>query len=265
MAFLLFNAPSSTPISLSLRLSSSFKPKRASSASAPQTIPARDLVLDFGKHKGRRLGTLPSNYLRWLSKNLRFRDFEHWANLADQVLQDPVYQDRIEWEFAENVLHGNNAKVTTNDSFLSSNESSVSMLLEISERFGWDNEDKAGWSKVNFELLGTSKGGRIPRILDNDGESKNCGREEKEVKRVKPGDGVLGEKRKERRQRVRLKREEEKLGNKLKSWGSFGQGVDGGVRLERSQGFDKNQSVESYNPFPGREALLEKVINNRRI
>ncbi|XVE91111.1 hypothetical protein DITRI_Ditri20bG0128800 [Diplodiscus trichospermus] len=259
MTFLLFNAPSSTPISASLRRSSSFSPK---------TIPARDLVIDFGKHKGKMLGSLPSNYLRWVSKNLRARHFEHWANLADQVLQDPVYQDRIEWEFADNVLHGNNPKVTTNNSFLSTDESAVSMLLEISERFGWDNEDKAGWSKVNFELLGTSKGGRIPRILDNDGESKSGRRDEKQVKRVKPpGDGVLGEKRRERREKARLKREEEKLGNKHKSLGSLSlrHRDDGGVRLESSERIDKVQTVEIYNnPFPGREALLNKVINNRR-
>ncbi|XP_022716421.1 uncharacterized protein LOC111275355 [Durio zibethinus] len=258
MAFLLFNAPSSTPITLCLRRSSSFKPKRATSVSPPmsKTIPARDIVIDFGKHKGKMLGTLPSNYLRWVSENLRARDFELWAKLADQVLQDPFYQDRIEWEYVENILHGNNAKVTTNDSLLSSDETAVSMLLEISERFGWDNEDKAGWSKINFELLGTSKGGRIPRNLDNDGESKNGRREEKQVKRVKPGDGVLGETRRERRERARLKKEDEKLENKQKS--------DGGVRLERSQGVDKDQTVKIYNPFPGRQALLNKVLINRR-
>ncbi|KAK8274718.1 hypothetical protein V6Z12_D10G091000 [Gossypium hirsutum] len=79
------------------------------------------------------LGTLPSNYLR---------NYERWAKLADQVLEGPVYKGRIEWEFAENVLSGNNAK-----GIAAKDESSVS-LLEMSERFGWDNEDKDGWSKV---------------------------------------------------------------------------------------------------------------------
>ncbi|OMO65539.1 hypothetical protein COLO4_31154 [Corchorus olitorius] len=199
------------------------------------------------------LGTLPSNYLKWVSKTLRARDFEHWAKLADQVLQDPVYQDRIEWEFAENVLHGNNAKVTTNDSsFLSGNESnggSVSMLLEISERFGWDNEDKDGWSKVNFELLGTSKGGRIPRMTET---SKRNGSKEKQLEEVKMKyeDGDLGDKkRRERRERLRLKREE---GNKLEN------------KQKNTDGVDKDRTVEIYNPFPGRQALLNKVLNNRR-
>ncbi|KAL2232554.1 UNVERIFIED_CONTAM: hypothetical protein Sindi_1435400 [Sesamum indicum] len=36
--------------------------------------------------------------------------------------------------------------------------------LPLSERFGWDNEDKEGWRKNEFGLLGTSKGGRIPRV-----------------------------------------------------------------------------------------------------
>ncbi|PHT27012.1 hypothetical protein CQW23_33383 [Capsicum baccatum] len=69
-------------------------------------IPARDRVIDFGKYKGKMLGTLPSKYLKWVTKNLRARDFEEWANLADQVLSDPVYKDRIEWEFAQALLNG---------------------------------------------------------------------------------------------------------------------------------------------------------------
>ncbi|KAJ4959076.1 hypothetical protein NE237_026187 [Protea cynaroides] len=104
------------------------------------------------------LGTLPTKYIKWVSKTLRARDFEDWAKLADEVLQDPVYRDRIEWEFAENILNGNTRSSIT--------ESPVSDLLEISERFGWNNEDKVGWSKIDFALLGTTKGGRIPRIGD---------------------------------------------------------------------------------------------------
>ncbi|XP_026659158.2 uncharacterized protein LOC103703998 isoform X2 [Phoenix dactylifera] len=122
----------------------------------PQNLPARDRVIDFGKHKGRMLGSLPSNYLLWVSKNLRARNFEHWARLADEVLRDPVYRDRIEWESAERILNGDGRR--------GSSESPVSDLLDISERFGWDNEDKASWARVDFQLLGTSMGGRIPRV-----------------------------------------------------------------------------------------------------
>ncbi|PQP99289.1 uncharacterized protein Pyn_15323 [Prunus yedoensis var. nudiflora] len=106
------------------------------------------------------LGTLPSSYLRWVSKNLRAREFEDWAKLADQVLDDAVYKDRIEWELAENVLNGNRSSAL--------GAGGVSELLEMSERFGWDNNDKIGWSRVNFELLGTSRGGRIPRLRRNE-------------------------------------------------------------------------------------------------
>lgn len=117
-------------------------------------VPARDRIIDFGKYKGRMLGTLPSKYLTWVSRNLRARDFLEWAKLADEVLKDPIYRDRIEWESAERILTGNSGRLS---------DSPVSDLLEISESFGWDNDDKAGWGCINFELLGTSKGGRIPR------------------------------------------------------------------------------------------------------
>ncbi|KAM3219427.1 hypothetical protein P3L10_023958 [Capsicum annuum] len=104
------------------------------------------------------LGTLPSKYLKWVTKNLRARDFEEWANLADQVLSDPVYKDRVEWEFAQALLNGDVPVGTQN---------AVSELLEISTRFGWDNDDKLGWSKIDFDMLGMSKGGRIPRLCDD--------------------------------------------------------------------------------------------------
>ncbi|KAK9031518.1 hypothetical protein V6N11_032893 [Hibiscus sabdariffa] len=214
----------------------------SSSIPMVKSIPPTDLIIDFGKYKGKMLGTLPSNYLRWVSKNLRAADNERWAKLADQVLQDPIYKDRMEWEFAENVLNGNNAKGI---------ESSVSLLLEISERFGWDNEDKEGWSKVKFELLGTSNGGRLPRIRGDKGGIRGA----KQVKKAESGDGDLGDKRRERRLRLKKEREDVGNGNKHKSLG------DGG----RSKGPpDADQTVEIFNPFPGREALLNKVLKNRR-
>ena len=58
------------------------------------------------------LGTLPSTYLKWdVSTNLRARDFEYRANLADQVLNDVFYLDRIEWESAESALIDNKTNV----------------------------------------------------------------------------------------------------------------------------------------------------------
>ncbi|KAL4601806.1 hypothetical protein ACB092_10G008800 [Castanea dentata] len=233
---------------------------RAKAPTITTTIPARDRVIDFGKHKGKMLGALPSSYLKWVSKNLRARDFEEWAKLADQVLQDPVYNDRIEWEFAENLLNGNSFNVSLSRNY----ESSVSELLEISERFGWDNNDKLGWSKVSFELLGTSKGGRIPRVSKNSGKERGLD-VEKKVEVLSKGE----EKRKERRVRLRMKKRE--VGIKEESKDGFGNKVYGNagcrndvIRFQRDTKNGQEQKMEFYNPFPGREALLKKVLNHKR-
>lgn len=196
------------------------------------------------------MGSLPSTYLRWVSKNLRARDFEDWAKLADQVLDDAVYRDRIEWESAENTLSGNR-----------SNAGGVSELLGISERFGWDNDDKVGWSKVNFELLGTSKGGRIPRRTTG----KQRVLEERVIQVEGLGEG--GDKRRERRQRrMRMQREEgggieeeeekDKLGIVQKVGGSFGS-------QNNENGDEDNRMVDNSKRFPGRESLLKKAYSRR--
>ncbi|KAF6157866.1 hypothetical protein GIB67_023267 [Kingdonia uniflora] len=83
------------------------------------------------------LGTLPSKYLKWVSKTLRARDYEEWAKLADEVLQVPVYKDRLEWELAEKILTGDDCINKT-----CSTRNLVSDLLDVSVRFGWDNDDK---------------------------------------------------------------------------------------------------------------------------
>ncbi|KAK9281829.1 hypothetical protein L1049_004735 [Liquidambar formosana] len=282
MTLFLLNYAPSNPLLSSSNLPRSLKPKPSKlnrSTSITATLPARDRVIDFGKHKGKMLGTLPSSYLKWVSNNLRARDFEHWAKLADQVLQDPLYKDRLEWEYADKLLNG--------DISSSRIDSPVQQLLEISERFGWDNEDKAGWSRVNFELLGTSKGGRIPRVLggNNGGGERDKvrvskGGEERGRKcndggRIghlgKEGGGEVGgrERRGERRERLRRKRDtvemgEEKLGIRGKDGGRFGNGVEGKVRFERNQENQDDRTVEIYNPFPGRETLLKKVLNRER-
>lgn len=205
-----------------------------------RATPARDRVIDFGRHKGKMLGALPSSYLRWVSNNLRARDTEEWARLADQVLQDPVYRDRMEWESAERVLSGRSAG--------GGSGSAVSELLEISERFGWDNEDKAGWGRVDFELLGTSKGGRIPRKSD-DGKVKEEGKGEYSESEL-PSQGE--DRRRERRHRLRLKRE---------SGGGQNREIVGGSRREVRNGAAAAEPV--YNPFPGRESLLRKVLHGK--
>ncbi|XP_015571164.1 uncharacterized protein LOC107260837 [Ricinus communis] len=231
----------------------SFKPNKLNlSSPKPRIIPPTDRLIDFGKYKGKMLGALPSTYLKWVSKNLRAGDFEHWAELADRVLQDKVYQDRLEWEFLDKVLNGSNGD---------DDDGAVSQLLEISERFGWDNEDKVGWSRVNFELLGTSRGGRIPRKVSPSGfkqvEELDLDNEEKVRVLSQPE-----MRRKERRERAKLKKEadrkREKLGIVLKTKDKIVNGME-----NLSEIIDEEEDAVEIinNPFPGRQALFKKVLN----
>lgn len=229
-------------------------------------IPARDRSIDFGKYKGKMLGTLPSTYLKWVSKNLRAHDFEEWAKLADEVLEDPVYRDRIEWESAQKILNGD---VVSTSSRIPQN--AVSELLDISERFGWDNEDKLGWAKIDFGLLGTSKGGRIPRLSDSSGlkpndEGSGC---------VKPKIGksqygtveretVSGDKRRERRERLKMRKNGEKSDIWMNDKGSFG--TSSHDKMEENERVAVDEGVVKMgSPFPGRETLIKKVLNRRKL
>lgn len=201
------------------------------------------------------LGSLPSHYLKWVSANLRARDFEHWAKLADEVLRDPVYKDRLEWEYADKVLNGD---------VLS--ETPVPELLEISRRFGWDNDDKVGWSRIDFQLLGTTYGGRIPRISDRvvdvDSEKVSaCGN-----RKSKKGILIYEEQRREeRRERARLRRAgpkthaEVRLDIGRKSGRKFG---DGNESVNKTR--DREGTLGVHNPFPGRDALLKKALDRRK-
>ncbi|KAK3219072.1 hypothetical protein Dsin_013042 [Dipteronia sinensis] len=224
---------------------------------------ARDRVIDFGRHKGKPLGSLPSTYLKWVSKNLRARDFQHWAELADQVLDDPVYNDRIEWELAENLLTGNmniNSFASSSAGNGSDHESAAARLAEMSERFGWDNDDKVGWSKVDFQLLGTSNGGRIPRKVEG-----KMGKEELkmvEEKKEKEKRRELSES-EERRKGRRMRRVRDKMGIGGNSRGSFGNGQDDRHDDDGDGDDGQDRTVEIKSRFPGREALLKKVL--RRI
>ncbi|XP_022890085.1 uncharacterized protein LOC111405416 [Olea europaea var. sylvestris] len=229
------------------------RPLRRTNIAFP-VIPARDRVIDFGKYKGKMLGTLPSTYLKWVSKNLRAQDFEEWAKLCDEVLIDPVYKDRIEWEFAEKILNGDvlsNSSVPANG-----NQNAASELLEMSQRFGWDNEDKAGWSKIDFGLLGSSKGGRIPRIGD---EIRSV---EKKMQKLKKNEEISDEGDGERRRRARR----ERLKSKSRTIPTAAERMRKLRILDDKKEFVANQQEEeegkSISPFPGREALLKKIMNN---
>ncbi|KAJ7514284.1 hypothetical protein O6H91_23G037300 [Diphasiastrum complanatum] len=118
-------------------------------------MPARDRKLEFGKHKGKLLGTLPQNYLRWMAKSLKKTGAAFWADLAEEVLQDPHYQDRLEWEKLEQTLLKGGREGPAGGS--PSQES-------LMRAFGWDLDNRSAWSKVKFSRLGTSEGGRIPRV-----------------------------------------------------------------------------------------------------
>lgn len=274
----LFHSPHSAAVTTKtifrISSSSSFRPRRnlsssngifSTNQSKPlikklqiiETLAARDTIIDFGKHKGKMLGTLPSSYLKWVSKNLRAGVFEYWAKLADEVLEDDVYKDRTEWEFAEKILHGSDESMRALTSVRKSREevNSVSMLLEISERFGWDNEDKIGWSKINFELLGTSKGGRIPRLRKANEEEEERGEmvRRREIKKKEEEEDENGWRRKQRRERMRqsLGRDDGKTVNRSEQKGVLGKLEDVEKQLE-----PKIQS-----PFPGRES---RTVNSSR-
>lgn len=233
-------------------------------------IPARDRPIDFGKYKGKMLGTLPSTYLKWVSKNLRARDFEEWAKLADEVLEDPVYRDRIEWESAQKILNGD--VVVTSSSSIPQN--AVSELLDISERFGWDNEDKLGWAKIDFRLLGTSKGGRIPRLLPSSGVRPNdegAGSVKPKLSKSQYGaverETVGRDKRRERRERLKMRKNGsidngEKSDILLNDKGSFGTSRHN--KMEENERVVDEGVMKTESPFPGRESLIKKVLNRRR-
>ncbi|ESQ30371.1 hypothetical protein EUTSA_v10012117mg [Eutrema salsugineum] len=258
--------PRKTPSSSTNRIFPINQPKPLIKKLQIETLAARDTIIDFGKHKGKMLGSLPSSYLKWVSKNLRAGDSEFWAKLADEVLEDDVYKDRTEWEFAEKILRGSDESMKALTSVRKNGEeaNSVSMLLEISERFGWDNEDKIGWSKINFELLGTSKGGRIPRLRqsrEEDEERREMVRRREINKKEKEEDGN-GWRRRERRERLR-----QSLGRE-KEAGDDGKTVNRSDQkgiLGKLENIEKQLEPKIYSPFPGRESLLKKVMNKRGI
>ncbi|XP_061357192.1 uncharacterized protein LOC133301562 [Gastrolobium bilobum] len=217
-------------------------------SSERESVAARDRVIEFGKYKGKMLGSLPSRYLKWVCKNCRAGNFEEWGNLADKVLRDPIYRDRIEWELALNVLNGNNVNVN-----FSSSSSSSSELVDISERFGWDNLDKLGWAKVDFDLLGTSKGGRIPRRQHHPPPaSQSLSQPQPQLRNTSTSTSTRRMERRER-QKMRSKTEAEAHQQHML--------VDDDDEDDKGQ--TQNQNGINANPFPGRQALLRKAINRR--
>ncbi|XP_020693995.1 uncharacterized protein LOC110107896 [Dendrobium catenatum] len=256
MSVLLFFSPKVIPHPLlSLRRTSSSHSPLISAASF--NIPARDRVIDFGKHRGRMLGSLPSSYLSWISNNLRAGDFLDWARLADEVLADPVYRDRLEWESAERLLAGAAGCRRPSDSPLAD-------LLSVSETFGWDNGDKEGWARVDLDLLGTSMGGRIPRRSSEMEKGHALGTKVgvfREGEKVRRGTEERREKRRERRmiQMEKLKKEAGHLAEGAEERESRGDGVF----VEKKRDLGDKDAGWFVNISPGRGTLLEKIKKGR--
>ncbi|CAH8259298.1 unnamed protein product [Arabidopsis lyrata] len=57
-----------------------------------ETLAARDTIIDFGNHKGKMLGALPSSYLKMGLKESSCSDSEYWAKLEDDVYKDKNLQ-----------------------------------------------------------------------------------------------------------------------------------------------------------------------------
>eukprot|EP01018_Ginkgo_biloba_P021364 Gb_34652 [translate_table: standard] len=215
-------------------------------------IPARDRVIDVGKHKGRMLGTLPSKYLMWLSENLKGSRLDEWSTMAEEVLEDPVYRDRIEWEKVELAMEGRPRFATS----VIRSESPGDYLIQIGNALGWDVDDQAGWSKINFSLLGTSKGGRIPRIQNKRNDLRSKPTKSKPGFRhsvsggsvngnsKENGDNESSELKSELLRRREARRERHKLRRNSRQ-----------IQLEQ---LPQSSSLGS-NPFPGRKALLRKI------
>ncbi|PHU10154.1 hypothetical protein BC332_22014 [Capsicum chinense] len=223
------NVSSSSIPRLHIVSSSSFPRSSISSSrsTGPRKIPARDRVTDFGKYKGKMLGTLPSKYLKWVTKNLRARDVEEWANLADQVLSDPVYKDRVEWEFAQALLNGDVPAGMPN---------AVSKLLEISTRFGWDNDDNKTANAIGMVEDKKGVGAR------GDGS-----RQEEESEK---------DSRERRRKRIRLHRRNDESGSRLRHSTITETRGDSEDFCNTSSGV-----METPSRFPGRESLLKKALS----
>lgn len=52
--------------------------------------------LTFGKHRGKAMKDCPTDYLKWMSKNLAESDFFQWAQAADRVLKQREKDTNIE-------------------------------------------------------------------------------------------------------------------------------------------------------------------------
>ena len=52
-------------------------------------------ILNFGKHSGKSISQLPSDYLRWLAQQIN-TDLEYWAGLAKTELAERGEQEDLQ-------------------------------------------------------------------------------------------------------------------------------------------------------------------------
>ncbi|GJP56473.1 hypothetical protein CLOM_g15542 [Closterium sp. NIES-68] len=121
-------------------------------------VPPRDTPVTFGswykeavadRRPAPLLGSLKPGSLRWMMRQLADSgDLAEWAELAETVLADPVYRDRLEWCEYERRLHRDGAAAA----------------VQYARDAGWvDMTDTFAWSGVDMEMLGTSFTKPIPR------------------------------------------------------------------------------------------------------
>uniref|UniRef100_A0A8I6XC15 Uncharacterized protein n=2 Tax=Hordeum vulgare subsp. vulgare TaxID=112509 RepID=A0A8I6XC15_HORVV len=201
------------------------------------------------------LGTLPPSYLRWVVAELDYG--EVWARLAREVLDDPVYVDRVEWEHAHRFHHDDSKFNYVYD------DNGDGPLQEMVERFGWDLSVEDGWGRLDFRLLRTSYGG---------GNRSPCGGNALLDNGAAGLDGPMG-KRDEKRERMRTRREEQVRTAKLDVLG-MNAGAPRTPRKARIGAAAKKDILglgrggeraapgkggEGGSPFPGQQAFLDKV------
>lgn len=261
------------------------------------------------------LGTLPSSYLKWLAdqEDNPAYDLYNWPQLAKIVLEDPVYQDRIEYEPALRMFEGG----AKGNFIFREDFDIIKAYRDIGDRYGWDWNDKEGWSKVKRDFIGTSYSGRIPRKKkDNTGEAaqldpsesvKSEACENKNIGHLDDKNGVktgrkygvfVGRKREERIERMRSRREEkmkmvkndkvvqegvleekeEEVSRGRVKKEKVRKGKGNLERRKRELALERNDEINSFakievssengevsNPFPGRDALFQKLKREGKI
>jgi hypothetical protein len=190
-----------------------------------------------------------------MTKNLKGTMISEWADYAQEVLDDPLYQDRIEWEKVEKLL------VHSHDLAQLSNSRDA---LAPARMYGWDIDNESAWSGVNFALLGTTKGGKIPR--------KPVVKEPKPVKPKTPRKTTPA-----KRIPKAVTEQEQDVRNKwlstpVEEGGSLREELERRRQARRDRLSAQREALleastgmkETNLKFPGRQGILSKVKNGKK-